>query len=335
MRVLVTGAAGFLGGHLVRELFRRGYLVRALLKFPTDLDWKCNAVDRAIGDLLDPEAMRDAVWGVDIVIHCAAVLPQLSNEDEVWSVNVEGTRNVLSASLDAGVKRFVYVSTDSVYGDCHHPPPGASEEAPINTSFFYEGNYPRTKFEGEKLVVAAHKGRTLDTCIIRFCLMYGPGQSAGNGIFRAWLNRRIHLLLGGGLARMSLLYVDDAVQALLLAATHPRAAGQCYNISDGAAYTKRQVVDLLYALGGRRPHLISLPAKPIQRALSIANPVLKRVKPGVGIRFDPRRVVFSTNDHLIDCGKAKREMNYRPQVLLQEGLLRTQPWLLNPNLPAW
>jgi len=331
MRALVTGAAGFVGGHLVRALVRDGHAVRALVKSSSDLDdWKV-PVERIVGDLRDREAMRAATRGVQLVFHCAAALPGAADRD-LWDTNVEGTRNLLAGSVEHAVERFVFVSTDSVYGDRDQI--GATEQTSLDPTYYSEGIYPRTKLEAETLVRTCASETRLKASIVRPCLMYGPGRSAGNDIFRRWANRRAHLAWDGGRAALSLLYVEDAVSALIRAGTRTEAVGQAYNVSDGAAYARRDVLAALARLSGRRARQIPIPSRPVHAALRAIQPLTRRAGTTLS-GLDPARVRFATSNHVIDCGKAMRELGYRPSVPLADGLVRTWPWLSDPNAARW
>jgi nucleoside-diphosphate-sugar epimerase len=332
MRALVTGAAGFLGGHLVRALAADRYTVRALVKSPADRDdWKV-PVERIVGDVRDAEAMRRATPDVDVVFHCAAALPGAPDQ-ELWDTNLAGTRNLLSACLASSVERFVNVSTDSVYGDGDQR--GATERTPLDPTYFSEGAYPRTKLEAEALVLACGRDHGLAVSSVRPCLMYGPGRAPGNDILRRWATRRAHLAWDGGRAEMSWLYVEDAVSVLMRAAVRPEAIGQVYNVSDGAGYARRDVLAALERLTGRRAPRVPLPSRPVRAALSVIHPVARRAGGPLGSMLDPARVRFTAANHVIDCGKAMRELGYRPAMPLWDGLVRTRRWLEDPDASPW
>lgn len=302
---LVTGAAGFLGSHLVCLLRSHGVRVRALARVAADA--REPGVDWITGDLVDADAMRRATTGANLVFHCAAALPR-SGVDELRASNVEGTRTLLGAAIAGGVRRIVYVSTDSVYGDRHHT--AASEETPLDPRYYREGTYPRTKLEGEYLLLEADARGLVDATVLRPCLMYGPGRSAGTSILRRWASRRIHVVFDGGAARLSLLYVDDMARALWLAGTVDAAAGRCYNVSSGA-YSRREILDALSRVTSTAPPVMSVPSWPFKRLID--------------------RVRFAVTDHVVDTGRARRELGFQSEVALDEGLLRTRRWLVTES----
>lgn len=325
VRALVTGANGFLGSHLVRSLVGEGYQVRAFVHASRPVsDWNSSVVETVKGDLLDRQAVEQAVRGMDVVFHCAAVLPGGDNEEHAWKVNVTGTQYLVESCLQHGVGRLVYVSSDSVYGDDHSD--GAKEDAPLNPQYFTEGNYPLSKLEGERLALNAFREHGLPVVALRPCLIYGPGHGPSTETLRQWARGPVKLLLGGGRSRLSIIFVEDLAAALILAANRTEAVGKTYNISDGGAYSKREIVDLLRQLTGRPKLIVGIPGGPVYLALRLAGPFARVFAPGSEDRFDPRRVTFATSDHVIDSTKAMDELGFHPRVQLREGLARTAAW---------
>ncbi len=325
---LVTGATGFVGTRLVKALLERGRSVRGFAHTanPQAASPESGSSFELIrGDLLDADSVDRAVGGCETVFHCGAVVPGRDSEERTWAVNVTGTAHVVDACVRHGVRRLIYVSTDSVYGD--GPTVDATEDSPLSTDYFKEGNYPLSKLEGERLVQRAAKEHRLDTVMLRPCMIYGPGPSPATELFAEWSSKRVKYLLGSGRSRLSVLYVDDLVEALLLAETAPRASGQCFNVSDGQVYAKREIVDRLVALCGRPTVVVSVPGPPLQTAFTMLQPIARLVAPALAAGVDVRRVLFAIQDHTINCGKAIDVLGYRPKVLLPEGLARTVAWL--------
>jgi nucleoside-diphosphate-sugar epimerase len=321
MRALVTGAAGFVGRHLVAKLSRERMAVRALVKTSSDRhDWGC-AVERHVGNLLDRDAVRSAVRDVQIVFHCAAALPGPGiSASEIDDVNIEGTRNVVDACLDFDRPRLVFVSTDSVYGDANHH--AADEETSLNPDYFTEGNYPRSKLAAEAIAMAAARDGALQVSIVRPCLMYGPGRSPGNDILRTWAQKRVHLLINGGAARLSLLFVEDAAAAIMLAGTHPAAIGQIYNLSDGDSYSRHEILEALAQVTGTRKRYIGVSSRTAAVAFR-------------ALGLDPRRIAFAANNHIIDSSKIQKDLGFTPRTPLRAGLQAMAAWLRDPTFFSW
>jgi nucleoside-diphosphate-sugar epimerase len=166
----------------------------------------------------------------------------------------------------------------------------------------------------------------LPVTIIRPCLLYGPGKSSGNNILRRWALKRIHFLIDGGQAKISLCYVVDLARAIILAGTCKQAVGQCYNISDGVGYSKREILKSLEEITGRRKLLLSVPSSPVYQVFGILHKIITRLCSNASIQLDPRRVLFSAHNHVIDITKATKELNYKPRIFLREGLEKTLVW---------
>lgn len=320
-RCLVTGAAGFLGRHVVERLLAEGHEVVAMVREAADaaaLSPLPAAV--AVADLRERAALDAAVRGAEIVCHCAAAIPGSASPAETWASNVTGTANLLEAALAAGTRRFVYVSTDSVYGDAGSAP--AHEEQPLDADYFDEGDYPRSKLEGERLVLAAAP-RGIEVAIVRTCLLYGPGRSPGSDYLRRWGARRVHVLWGGGKARISMGYVTDVAEAVVLAASRPEATGRIYNVSGGEPHSWREILEAVEAATGRARLFLPLPGEAVLPVARAVHRVLAPLAPRLASRIDPRTIRFLLTDHAVDIGRIRRELGYAPRVSLAEGVRRT------------
>ncbi len=320
---LVTGATGFVGSRLVQALLDRGSDVRGFARRPGMSVPPASGRARlefVNGDLLDREAVDRAVENCDVVFHCGAVIPGRGTAEHTWAVNVTGTAHVVDACVRHRVRRLIYLSTWAIYGD--RSTVDASEDAPSATEFFKEGIYPQSKLKAEHLVRRAAQTHALDTVILRPCIIYGPGLSPAMELFAEWAQKRVKFLLGGGRSRLSAVYVDDVVEALLLAECVSQATGHCFNISDGRVYTKREMLERLAAVSGRPRIVVPVPGSIAKAACAIMHPLVNAVAPSLGPRFDVRHVRFALEDHTISCRKAIDVLGYRPKVLLAEGLSR-------------
>lgn len=325
MKTLVTGGAGFLGQHVVHLLAEQGHSVRVLLKAGiANTPFNSGLIELVTGNLLDIDMIRKACEGIECIIHCAAALPDNADEDEIWQVNVNGTANLLEVAVEAGVQRFIFISTDSVYGDGNNI--DTMETAPINPQYFYEGNYPRSKLEAEKLVMSRQQARQLQTVIFRPCLIYGPGNSPASNIFKHWASQNTHWLLGGGHARISMVHVEDAARGILLATSTPHAAGQCYNLG-GPDYSKREILQAISENTGREKRLFTVRTTLLLAGLRILHPLCQLMNSTLAQKLDPARIQFSLNNHVINFNKAAVELGYKPRVELNAGMAATMDWI--------
>ena len=259
MSVLVTGGGGFIGSHLVEALLQRGASVRALDNLTTG--HRANLADalarpkaqRAFsfieGDVIDRTTVREAIKGVDYVLHQAA-LPsvQRSVEDPMTSnqVNVVGTLNVLMAAQEAGVRRVVYASSSSVYGDSPQLP--KIESMPTNPL----SPYAVSKLAAEAYCRAFTRVYGLETVSLRYFNVFGPRQDP-NSLYAAVLPRFIEALLshsppviyGDGAQSRDFTYIENVVQANLLALDAAGASGEAFNIACGESVTLKEVLGML------------------------------------------------------------------------------------------
>jgi nucleoside-diphosphate-sugar epimerase len=246
---LITGATGFIGGHLARRLLREGYAVRCLARPSSDTSRLQELdVQIAIGDLTRTDSLVPAVAGADYVLHCGALVSDWATTREIVSANVEGTRNLLTASLGAPVQRFIHFSTTDIYG---HPEDTQIDEA--YTAARFRNWYAQTKLDAEAEVRSAaqtsvlaqtHKReRALETVVLRPATVYGPGSADVVGEIARAIRGGHMLLVDRGRALAGLCYVENLTDAAALALRHAAAPGHAFNVSDGVDVTWKQFTD--------------------------------------------------------------------------------------------
>jgi UDP-glucose 4-epimerase len=302
---LVTGGGGFIGSHLVDRLLELGHAVRVLDNFSTghraNLRRTLAHIELIEGDLRDPDTVRRAMQSAEIVLHQGALpsVPRSVNDPRTSNaVNVEGTLNVLLAARDAGVRRVVVASSSSVYGDTPTLP--KVETMPPTP----RSPYAISKLAAEQYTCAFAPLYGLETVALRYFNVFGPRQDPTSqyaGVIAlfctAALHGRPYTLQGDGLQSRDFTYVDNAVQANILAATAPDVAGQVFNIACGQRITLLDMVAILNRLIGR-----DLP-----------------------IEYGPPRA-GDVRHSLADIGRAQQLLGYAPAVDVAEGLARTLAW---------
>jgi len=322
MKSLVTGATGFIGGSLASALVERGDSVRALVRDPVRAQALSErGVELVAGDITDNAALKAAVSGVDRVFHCAAILGDTPNPD-IRRVNVEGTRVLLEASADAGIARFVYLSSLAVLGARHHR--GTDETAPYELA---ADAYTNTKIEAEKAVREYSTRGQLETVALRPGFVYGPGDRLFLPRLIDGLVTREFAYVGDGSKLLNMVYIDDLVQALLLASDSPKAAGQVYNLTDGTSTSLREFVTLLSELLGVPPPTRQIPppiAWAICYVLEFATRVTRSTKPP---RLNITRMKFLYYNQFYSTEKLRRELGYAPRFTYREGLPPSLKWL--------
>ena len=315
MKVLATGASGFLGRAVVRALQQAGHDVRTLQRRPSGV---AGAEDH-LGSVTDPDATAAAVEGVDAVVHMAAKVSLAGDPAEFHAVNVEGTCTLLDAATAAGVTRIVHVSSPSVAHAGHAlQGVGAEPADPAGA----RGEYARTKAEAE-LIALGRAGDAASLVVIRPHLVWGPGdtQLIARVLDRA---RRGRLpLLNGGTALIDSTYVDNAASGIAAAlARVDDVSGRAYVLTNGEP---RPVGDLLAGIcraSGVRPPRFSVPARVAVAAGALVERVWA-VRPG---QDEPPMTRFLAEQlstaHWFDQTEIRRDLHWTPAVSIDEGLRR-------------
>lgn len=321
MKYLVTGGGGFLGGAVVRQLVARGDAVRSFTR--TVYPWLAEiGVEQAHGDLSDPQAVADAVEGVDVVIHTAAKAGVWGRYDDYYSTNVTGTANIVAACRIHRVPRLVYTSTPSVVhhgGDLE----GADESLPYPDHF--ETHYPATKAIAEKEVLTAN-GPDLATVALRPHLIWGPGDP--HLIPRLLARARTGKLrrIGSRPVSVDVTYVDNAAEAHLQAADRlspgSPVAGRAYFISNGEPIELWVFINRVLEVAGLPPVTRSISP----RMARLVGRVLEGVYRTLRLPGEPAMTRFVASQlstsHWYDISAARRDLGYVPRVSLDEGLKR-------------
>ena len=320
---LVTGAGGFIGGHLVRRLAAGGEKVRAFTRPPRARSVLAGLdIEVVVGDLRERDSIRGALEGVDTVFHAGGLVSDWGRKEDFHAVNVGGTANLLEESAAAGVRMFVHISSIAVYGYPRAPL--------IDESFPYRGRgipYVDSKIEAERLVLRFHREKGLPVVALRPTQVYGPRSPYYVTEIVEHILSGDMLLLDGGRHVAGLCYVDNLLDALLLAARTPGATGGAFNISDGSAVTWGKYVNALAAAVGRREVRRSMPSRLawliaclMEAAWKVAG---KRNRP----LLTRLAVLEMGREQNYDIGLARSVLGYEPRVQLEEGVKRIAEWL--------
>ena len=330
---LVTGASGFIGGHLVQRLLRDGYQVRCLVRSSSDKSLLHSLeVELAVGDLTDADSLARAVHGCRYVLHCGAMVSDWARAHEVSRVNVAGTRNLLAAAADSGtVRRFVHFSSTDVYG---HPGARLVEESYAATGF--SNWYGQTKLGAESEVRRAAHERDLDTVILRPSTVYGPrSREVVLEIARA-IRAGNMVLIDGGRAIAGLCFVENLADATMLAMQHDDVRAQVFNVTDGLSVTWRELTDDLAGGLGCRPVRWSMPyplAEGIGFSLEHGYRAL-RATTGLSTRplLSRQAVQVMGRDQSFSNRRAAEVLGWEPRVDYATGLQHTLEWLRSEDL---
>lgn len=326
MRALVTGGGGFLGSAISRRLQAVGYEVRIVQRSPAP-ELAVVGVECRRGDIADPAVVMSAADGCDVVFHTAAKAGVWGPTAEYHRANVTGTENVLAACRALRIPRLVYTSSPSVVY-------GGRDEAGIDESTPYPKryltHYPRTKAIAEQAVLAAN-GPDLATVALRPHLIWGPGDNhlVPRLLERARAGRLRRVGRGDNL--VDTVYVDNAADAHLLAADRLRpgspVCGKVYFITNDEPVPLWELIDRMLACGGLPPVKQSISAG----AAYAAGGLLEGLYAALGRRDEPPMTRFVARQlstaHWYDISAAKRDLGYRPEVSVEEGLRRLRDWL--------
>ena len=324
---LVTGATGFIGAHLVKRLLAEGHQVRCLVRASSDTSQLDQLdVEIAVGDLTSPRSLAGAAQGCRNVFHCAAQVSDWATAKEITRTNVEGTRNLLEASVAASVERFVHFSTTDVYG---YPGGSAVDETHLAAGF--QNWYAKTKLAAETEVVRVSKAHALEAVVLRPATVYGPGSTDVVGEIARAIQNRTMFLVDGGRTVAGLCYVDNLVDAAILALRHDAAPGQAFNVSDGLDITWREFTDALANGLGCSPVRWSVPywaANGVGFSLEHGYRFLRRT---IRLKTPPllsRQAVqvLGRNQDFSNL-KARELLGWEPRVDYPAGLQATLAWL--------
>lgn len=316
-RVLVTGATGFIGGRLAERLaVETGALVTATGRNMAAVPFLAAAgVNLRPADLLDLEAMGQLVAGQDIIFHVAAWLNNHHGAAEMaWLVNVFAVQALIRLAAEAGVGRFVLVSSVAAYG----PPsrPVITEDVAVDPS--QRSLYGRTKAEGDLLALRLGRELGLPVVVIRPGMVYGPRAQGWSVRMVRLIQRRVPLIFGDGAANACPIYIDNLVDGLLLAATRPEAVGQAFQMVD-APVSWREWFERYGQMCAIRP--VRLPLAVARLALTLAEWL------PLGLSIDRGLLAYYTANGHYPTTKANQLLGYRPAVSFGEGMAKTEAWL--------
>jgi nucleoside-diphosphate-sugar epimerase len=314
MNAFVTGATGFIGSHLVEELVRQGADVTCLVRPTSDLKWIDNFDVRILyGDCEDMNSLLQIPEGIDYVFHLAGIT-KARREEDFFCVNVNGTKNLLQAvtSRIPKVKRIIYLSSLAAAGPSNNRTPLNELAIPRPVS-----SYGRSKLQGEEVVKSF--GDALPATIIRPPAVYGPRDKDFFVLFKM-LKRGFYPYWGK--CYYSVLYIDDLVRGIVMAASVQKALGGTYFLSDGKVYTTEDLVDEIEYVLNINAVKMRVPMPVVSILMSFAEKFGK--KASILNRDKLREMSYSY--WICDTSKAGREIGFAPKVTIKEGLKWTADW---------
>jgi 2-alkyl-3-oxoalkanoate reductase len=320
VRVLLTGASGFLGSHIADRLAREDVALRLMLRRTSSLRFLedvASKYERVEGDLRNASSMAAALANVDCVIACGG-LTWARTEAEYRAVNVEGTRQLVEAAVAAGVQRFVYISSLAAQGPSPDGKPLPAEHAqPISV-------YGESKRDGELPVLAAKDA--MSVAILRPPVIYGPRDDAFTPLYRSirWL--QFIPLYGDGLNQLAFVYALDCADAAVRLALAGTPSGAVYSVSDGTPHTWRDVAQAYGKAVGRRPLMLSVP-RGIYNGVGAVADTLMRLVPRLHVPIDNETVLEMSQRYWVcDHEAITRDLGWQPQYDIETGMQQTAAW---------
>lgn len=321
MKVLITGATGLLGGHLIKELQKRDEEIRALVLPVENADkLEKQGVEVVRGDITDASTLGPAVQDVELIFHLAGMMGVWRPISDYRLVNVTGSENLYKAAQKAGARRYVHTSSHTVYGlgygrfltekDALRPDPDP---------------YSLTKAEGDRMMRRLMLNSEVETVILRPGTFFGPGDRLHFGRMAQKMKDGKGVIIGRGDNALPFCYVTDVVQGFMLAAYHENAPGNVYNITNDRPLTQLEMFNAIAdAVDGVRPTR-HLPYLPIYYGSIVAEKVVARVTRTKPIVTQLGAMMFgSDNRHSVE--KARRELGYEPKVELRTGITLAAEW---------
>jgi nucleoside-diphosphate-sugar epimerase len=319
LKALITGGTGFIGSHLTEALIRKGVQVRCLLRKTSDLKWlKGLPIEFVLGDCNDKTSLEKAVRGVDWVFHLAGVTKAIK-EEIYFEVNGSGTENLIHACLENNPRpqKFIYVSSQAAAG----PSKNGSSKKELD-SCEPVSLYGRSKRMGEESVLS--HALELPVLILRPSAVYGPRDRDIFALFKC-VSRRIKPCLTGRHQRLSLCYVQDIVQGILLVAETQAKSGEIFFLSDGNDYRMKEVGDIIAHAMGITALRVGVPRRMVVGIACFSEYLSKLFGRPFLLNKDKAEEIVQA-EWVCDITKAKTLLGFEPMVPLLEGARLTYEW---------
>lgn len=323
MNAVVTGGTGFLGGALLRTLLARGDRVRGLVRREHAAEQlRAWGAEPVIGDLTDPAGCDGLVAEGDVVFHVAARVDMSGRWEKFRRTTIDGTRHLLVAALPRRPGRIVYVSSGAVYRAEPGRPSLCAERTPARPRSY--NFYGRAKLAAEELVRSECARAGCPWTILRLGFLFGAGNQALLNHFVPLAKRNRLFVIGPGYNRIATLYVDDAVRAVVLAGELPQAEGRIYDVASDERVTQREFIDAT-------TDALNLPRcrRSVGRRLALLGAWAIDLVSGWAdheSHISRAAVALMSADQVLDAGRIRTELGWRPEVSFTEGMRRTRRW---------
>lgn len=324
MRNLITGATGFIGSHIAQRLVKEGEEVIALVRPTSRIDFlKSIGVKFAYGDINDIDSLKNAMNGIDMVYHSAALADEWISPKEAYAVNVEGTKNLLTSALNAALKRFVFISSLAVLGMKNHH--GTKADAPYHRT---GDSYIDTKIASEQLVMDYYNKHGLPVTVVRPGFVFGPRDNKLIPRLSERLGNKQFVFIGSGKNKINSVYIENLTDAIILAARSGRAIGQKYNVTNDSSMTLEDFIFKITDIWKfERPkrHIPKFLAYSVCYILTGWARLTRKKNPPY---ITKTRIKFLSLNLDFDIAKTKNDLGYVPRISIEDGLRRTREWMV-------
>jgi nucleoside-diphosphate-sugar epimerase len=318
---LVTGGTGLLGSHIAEQLHRRNRRVRALCRSGSDTAFLRSLGTEIIdGDLTDREVVRRACTGVDVVYHAAARVGDWGPWEDFVHVSVDGTQHLLDGAAAAGVRRFLHISSISVYGHVDGDGKVFDESAPLGVNLHKWSYYTRAKIEAEKRIWAMHASGRMPVTVIRPSWLYGPRDRATLPRLIDSIRSRKLKIIGDGKNRLNVVHAGNVAEAAILAADSDRAVGEAYNCCHDGLLPQRAYFDGIANAIGEPPITKSVPYRVAYSAaflMECFGHAFRTKKPPLVTRY---AVWLMGRRCFFECNKLKEHVGWSSSVGYAQGI---------------
>lgn len=327
-RALVTGATGLVGSHIVDQLLRDGWDVRALVRTPNP-ELEVRGVETARGDVLDADSFARAAAGRDVVFHTAAAITPSGGWEAYRGLNVDGTSNAIAAAERAGA-RLLQLSSVAVYGPTgrYRAVAGKTDEhAPLGP-LPEKAYYARSKRESEQLVLDAHAQGRIWATAVRPDVIYGNRDRQFVPRIARLLQRGVAPVIGGGRSTLAIVHAANVADGAIRAAMHDGAGGRAYNLANDFDVTVRDFFKLGAQGLGRSLRLISVPLPLANALFRAAMTTLKVVTGGRSSVLSTASLSMVTRDNPFTSDRARRELGWAPAIRPEQSIPEAFRWWL-------
>ncbi|MDB4876886.1 MAG: nucleoside-diphosphate-sugar epimerase [Gemmatimonadetes bacterium] len=327
-RALVTGATGLVGSHIVDQLLRDGWDVRALVRTPNP-ELEARGVETARGDVLDADSFARAAAGRDVVFHTAAAITPSGGWEAYRGLNVDGTSNAIAAAERAGA-RLLQLSSVAVYGPTgrYRAVAGKTDELAPPGPLPEKAYYARSKRESEQLVMDAHAQGRIWATAVRPDVIYGNRDRQFVPRIARLLQRGVAPVIGGGRSTLAIVHAANVADGAIRAAMHDGAGGRAYNLANDFDVTVRDFFKLGAQGLGRSLRLISVPLPLANALFRAAMATLNVVTGGTSSVLSTASLSMVTRDNPFTSDRARRELGWAPAVRPEQSIPEAFRWWL-------